>query len=136
MGATSIGFVHLLPNLVLFRLFGASLYTMRLTAVAFGVAAVPLMYWLVRRLAGCGPAVAATLLLISAPEQLFWSRNENANFIPIALLALLAVIAVKEVPLRGAEEPPRDEEPPRRDQPVGRRRPARPDNRFNSPAMR
>jgi hypothetical protein len=88
--ATSIGFIHLLPNVVFFKLFGASFYTMRLTSVLFGVAAIPLLYALVRRLAGVGPAVAATLLLIAAPEQLFWSRNENANFIPIAVLALVS----------------------------------------------
>jgi hypothetical protein len=32
---------------------------------------------------------------------------------PIALLALLAVIAIKEIPLRGAGQPPRPDGPPK-----------------------
>lgn len=83
------GIVHLLPQTVLLRLFGTSAYTVRLTATFWGVAAVPLFYWLVRRIAGVGPAVVSTVLFIAAPEQLFWSRSENGFFAPVAVVALI-----------------------------------------------
>src|SRR5262249_4212675 len=73
----------------LFRVFGTSVYTLRLAAVLYGVAAVPLCYWLARRLAGTFPAVVAALLLMTAPEQLFWSRTENTHFAPVAVAALV-----------------------------------------------
>jgi hypothetical protein len=87
--ANSTGIVHLLPKKLLFDLFGTSVYSLRLSAVIFGFAATPLLYWLVRRMAGVGPAVLGTVLLITAPEQLYWSRIENANFAPIAVLGLV-----------------------------------------------
>jgi len=83
------GMVHMATQMILFKLFGASIYTIRLGAVFWGVAAVPLLYWLVRRIAGVAPAVVATLLFLTAPEQLYWSRSENAFFAPIAALALI-----------------------------------------------
>ncbi len=85
------GIVHLLTHAVLFRLFGTSFYTVRLTAAFWGVAAVPLFYWLIRRIAGVGPAVVSTVLFIAAPEQLFWSRTENSFFAPVAVVALITV---------------------------------------------
>ena len=87
----STGVAHLLPQMALFQLFGTSVYTLRLAAVLYGVAAVPLCYWLTRRIAGTMPAVVATLLLIVAPEQLFWSRSENTHFAPVAVAALVTV---------------------------------------------
>jgi hypothetical protein len=83
------GAAHLLPQLAFLNMFGASVYALRLVAVLFGVTAVPLCYWLARRIAGTGPAVVATVLLIGAPEQLFWSRSENTFFEPIAVTALV-----------------------------------------------
>jgi hypothetical protein len=80
-----------LTQMGLFQLFGTSFYTLRLTAVLWGVAAVGLLYWLVRRLAGVAPAMVATLLFMAGPEQLFWSRTENTHFAAIAVLALIAV---------------------------------------------
>ena len=46
--------------------------------------AMPLMYWFGRRLGGVPPAIIAALFFITAPEQLFWARNENIHFAPIA----------------------------------------------------
>lgn len=89
--ANSGGIIHLLPKMFLFDLFGTSIYSLRLSGVLFGVAAVPLFYWLVRRLAGVGPALASTVLFITAPEQLSWTRTENTHFAPIACLALITV---------------------------------------------
>jgi hypothetical protein len=83
------GIVHLLTHAALFRLFGTSVYTVRLTSTFFGVAAVPLFYWLVRRIAGVGPAIVSTVLFIAAPEQLFWSRTEDSWYAPVAVVALI-----------------------------------------------
>jgi hypothetical protein len=85
----STGVAHLLPQMAFFHLFGTSVYALRLVAVLYGVTAVPLCYWLARRMAGTLPAVVATVLLIAAPEQLFWSRTEDTHFAPIAVAALV-----------------------------------------------
>jgi hypothetical protein len=89
--ANAAGIMHLLIQPVLFKLFGTSIYSLRLSAALWGVAAVPLFYWLVRRAAGAGAAIAGTVLFIVAPEQLFWSRTENTFFPPIAVVALVTV---------------------------------------------
>ncbi len=83
------GVLHLLTQMGLYPLFGTTFYTVRLAAVFWGVAAVPLFYWLVRRMAGVGPAILAGLFFVAAPEQLFWSRTENAFFAPATILALV-----------------------------------------------
>lgn len=89
--ATNPGAAHMLPQWALFNVFGTSLFTLRMAAVAWGVLSVPLMYWFVRRLAGPAPAVLAALLMATAPDQLFWSRSENGFFAPVPVLALLTV---------------------------------------------
>jgi hypothetical protein len=89
--STNPGAAHMLPQWALFQVFGASIFTLRMAAVLWGVAAVLLMYGLVRRLAGVTPAVVASLLLALAPDQLFWSRSENGFFSPVPALALATV---------------------------------------------
>lgn len=91
--STNPGAAHMLPQWAIFHLFGASVFTLRMAAVLWGVAAVLLMYWLVRRIAGVTPAVVASLLLALAPDQLFWSRSENGFFSPVPALALATVNA-------------------------------------------
>ena len=86
---TGNGVFHVLVHRVLYALFGTSVYAVRLTALFWGVAAIPLAWALARRLAGVWPAFAAGLLFATAPEQLFWSRSENAFFAPVAALALV-----------------------------------------------
>ncbi len=88
--ANNTGMMHQFPKMILFDMFGVSIYTLRLSGVLFGVAAIPLMYWLVRRIAGVGPAVVAALFIIAEPEQLFWSRTENTYFAPLATAALVS----------------------------------------------
>jgi hypothetical protein len=99
---THNGIIHLLPRKVLFDLFGTTVYTLRLSAVIFGFAATPLLYWLVRRVAGVGGAVVATVLLISAPEQLFWSRIEDTHIAAVAVLALLTAHVALWIVQRGS----------------------------------
>ena len=89
--STNPGAAHMLPQWAIFNVFGTSIFTLRMAAVLWGVAATLLMYALVRRLAGVGPAVLASLLFTTAPDQLFWSRSENGFFSPVAVLALLTV---------------------------------------------
>ena len=96
LGYLDYGFVQnnggsvqlLLPQLT-FRIFGTSIFTLRMTSVLWGIAAVPLMYTLGRRLGGVTAGVFASIFLITAPEQLFWSRNENLHFAPMAVCALV-----------------------------------------------
>ncbi len=88
---TNPGFAHMLPLWAIYRLFGASVFTLRMAAVLWGVAAVPMMYWVVRRLGGPKPALLAALFMATAPDQLFWSRSENGFFSPVPMLALVTV---------------------------------------------
>ena len=83
------GAVQFLPTQVIFRLFGTSVFTLRMAAVLWSIAAIPLMYTLGRRLGGVVTGVIASVLLITAPEQLFWARNENLHFAPMAVCALV-----------------------------------------------
>ena len=83
------GAVQLLPTQLIFRLFGTSIFTLRMTSVLWGIAAVPLMYTLGRRLGGVAAGVFASFFFITAPEQLFWARNENLHFAPMAVCALV-----------------------------------------------
>jgi hypothetical protein len=83
------GAVQLLPTQVIFRLFGTSVFTLRMTSVLWSIAAVPLMYALGRRIGGVTAGTLASIFLITAPEQLFWARNENLHFAPIAICALV-----------------------------------------------
>ena len=87
---TSNGLATPATNRLVFAALGVSLYATRVTALVWGLAAVPLFWGLVRRL--CGGALAtfgATLLFVCAPEQLFWSRSEVSVFSPVAALGLL-----------------------------------------------
>ncbi|MGD9762677.1 MAG: glycosyltransferase family 39 protein [Candidatus Binatia bacterium] len=88
---TNPGAAHILPQWAIFQLFGTSIFTLRMAPVLWGVAAVMLMYLLVRRVAGAAPALVAALFMATAPDQLFWSRSENSFFSPVAAMALLVV---------------------------------------------
>lgn len=87
---TSNGLVTPLTNRAVYALFGVSITAMRVTALLWGLLGVGLFWSLARRLLGgrWGPA-AATLLFVSAPEQLFWSRSEVSIFSPMAVVGLL-----------------------------------------------
>ena len=87
--STAPGFVHVPTQFASFLLFGTSIYSIRMAAMVWGVAAIPLLYWLVRRMAGVGPAMLATLLWVVAPEQIFWARTENTFFAPVGVCALI-----------------------------------------------
>lgn len=100
--ATNPGAAHMLPQWALFKLFGASVFTLRMAAVLWGLAAVLLMYWFVRRLAGVAPAILAALMLATAPDQLFWSRSENGFFSPVPVLALLTLHVCLWMAARGS----------------------------------
>ncbi len=79
--AVSIGCAHLFLQWLSFLLFEPSVFAIRATAVVFGVATVWALYWFMRQSAGRGAALTAALLAAVAPEQLWWSRNENSYFI-------------------------------------------------------
>jgi len=86
----SNGLVHFPIQLALYHVFGTSVFALRLTGVVFAAMLIPLFYWLVRRFAGTAAAAIATLLLVTAPEQLYWSRLESTAIGPIALLAVVS----------------------------------------------
>lgn len=85
----SPGLVHVLTQWGTYQVAGPSLFGVRVAAVLWGSAAVPLVYGFVRRSAGAAPALVAALFVASAPEQLFWSRLEDGGFVPVAVLALI-----------------------------------------------
>ena len=84
------GAVQFLPTQVIYHLFGTSIFTLRMAAVLWAIAAVPLMYTLGRRIGGIGAGLLCTFFFITAPEQLFWARNENLHFAPMAVCALVS----------------------------------------------
>ncbi len=87
---TSNGLATPATNRLVFAALGVSLYATRVTALVWGLAAVPLFWAFVRRLTGGTLApLGATLLLVCAPEQLFWSRSEVSVFAPVAAVGLL-----------------------------------------------
>jgi hypothetical protein len=86
---TAPGFVHIPTQLASFLLLGTSIYSIRMAAMVWGVAAIPLLYWFVRRMAGVWPAIVATALFVVAPEHIFWARTENTFFAPVAVCALI-----------------------------------------------
>ena len=86
---TGNGVFHVATHFVLYHLFGPSIFSIRLAALFWSVAAIPLLYWLVRRLAGMTAAFAATLLFLAAPEQLYWGRSEDTFFAPVMAVALV-----------------------------------------------
>jgi hypothetical protein len=91
LSGNSNGLMHLLPQMLSFRVLGTSIYSLRLVSVAFGVVAVPVFYLLLRRIAGPLVGLIGGALLVTAPDQLFWSRDENTMFIPLTVLAIVTV---------------------------------------------
>jgi hypothetical protein len=87
---TSNGLISPLTNRAVYAIFGVSITAMRVTALLWGLLGVGLFWTLARRLLGgrWGPA-AVTLLFVTAPEQLFWSRSEVSVFSPVAVIGLL-----------------------------------------------
>lgn len=83
------GFVHMLARAAVLHFTGPTVVGIRLAGVLCGTLAVPLCYALVRRLAGVFPAVLAALLLLTAPEQLIFSRSEATQFAPIPAASLI-----------------------------------------------
>jgi len=93
IGANTNGFAHLLPQWAIFQLLGTSVFSLRFVSVVCGLVCTALFYSLTRRLGGVYIAVVATLLFVTAPDQLFWSRQENTPFQFVTLLALIVASA-------------------------------------------
>lgn len=90
--ATNPGAAHQPLQYVVFKLFGTSIFTLRMAAVLWSTAGVLLMYLLVRRLAGPAPALVSATFMSLAADQLFWARSENGYFSPVPVLALGTVL--------------------------------------------
>ena len=83
---------HLLNTLFIklsTAVFGESEWSVRLPAVIFGVATVPVLYWLTRRSLGAWPAMAVTLLLAVSYHHVFFSQNAR-GYAAHLFLSLLA----------------------------------------------
>ncbi len=87
---SSIGIMHLVPQMVFYKWLGTSIYSLRLSAVAMGVLCIPLLYWLLRRLSTRRAALIGAVLMLTGPEQLWFSRDENTNFQAITILSLIS----------------------------------------------
>src|SRR5262249_11603383 len=83
------GAVHLLPAELIYRLCATSILDRGMTALLWSIPATPLMYTLARRIGGVTAGIFASIFLITAPEQLFWARNENVFFSGVAVCALV-----------------------------------------------
>lgn len=75
------------------RLAGDSDFALRFPSVAFGVAAIPLLYQLSRRLLGMRVALVAALLLAVNPLQVWYSQDARMypQMVALSLAALLAL---------------------------------------------
>ncbi len=91
--ANTNGIMHLLPQWVSFQVLGTSVFSLRFVSVACGLVCIALFYCIVRRVGGVSIAVVSTFLFVTAPEQLFWSRQENTPFQFVTLLALIVASA-------------------------------------------
>lgn len=83
------GFAHMLVRAAVQQFSGPSVIGIRLAGVLSGTLAVPLCYALVRRLAGVFPAALAAVLLLTAPEQLIFSRIEATQIGIVAVAPLI-----------------------------------------------
>ncbi len=86
------GFVHMLTRAASLKLVDSPILAIRYAAVFWGTLAVALSFALVRRLAGRFAACVAALLLLSAPEQLFWSRIEATQLGAVASATLITLL--------------------------------------------
>lgn len=87
------GVVHLLPQWATFSLLGTSAFALRFVSVVCGLVCATLFYRLMRRIGGRSVAVVATLFFVTAPDQLFWSRQENTPFQFVTLIVLIIASA-------------------------------------------
>ena len=69
---------HVLNTLLIqlsIHLFGESEWSVRLPAVMFGAATIPVLFWVTRQRLGDWPAVAVSLLLAVSYHHIFFSQN-------------------------------------------------------------
>lgn len=88
---------HLLNTLLLkgmIALFGEHAWSVRLPAVAFGVAGVPALYWCARLALSRRAALGAALLLAVSYHHLFFSQNARGYtaYLCLALLSTRALV--------------------------------------------
>jgi mannosyltransferase len=76
--------LYLVFTRVALELFGTAEWSARLAPALAGVLAIPVLYFLSRRLFGPAVALIATVLLALSPWHLFWSQN--ARFYTLLLL--------------------------------------------------
>ncbi|MGE5237122.1 MAG: glycosyltransferase family 39 protein [Acidobacteriota bacterium] len=77
---TPSGLVYHLLQYVAFRAFGSTVLAVRLVPALVGVAAVLLLYGLLRRLAGVGAAFTGAIFLSVSPLEVAWSRSDVYPF--------------------------------------------------------
>jgi len=91
------------------RLFGPKVFSVRLFSAVLGWLAVPLAWWLGKKLLGPLEATLAASMMALSPFQVYYSR-EAKGYILVNLLALLSVIVwlrlVRLLPSRRKNAPP------------------------------
>src|ERR1017187_7045137 len=120
---TSNGLATPATNRVMFAALGVSLYATRVTALVWGLAAVPLFWGLVRRL--CGGALAtfgATLLFVFAPARPLAGHaalcgrgvaRRALGALPVLLIGIAAWVASVSIAVAAAGGPRRFIDPAR-----------------------
>lgn len=71
-------------NKPVFLTLGETEWTARLLPVVFGIIAIPLIYWITKKLFGFPTAILAAILLALSPWHLYWSQN--ARFYTLFLI--------------------------------------------------
>lgn len=75
--------------------FGEQAWTLRLPALAFGVASIPLLYWLGATITSRAEALLATLLLTVSYHHVWFSQNARAYTMLLAITLLSTVLLVR-----------------------------------------
>lgn len=69
----------------------------RLPAATFGIAAIPVIYFVARKLVGAGPALASAALLAFSPTHVYYSRDARTYTMTILLVLLSSWFFVQAV---------------------------------------
>jgi hypothetical protein len=94
-----LGLTFYPPYAVASRLVGTTVLALRLAAAWVGVLSIPLLYLLVRRVAGAPTALTAAALLALDPLSLGWSRSDvhphGFTLWPVLLVCLATLAALR-----------------------------------------
>lgn len=82
----------ILTNLSI-KIFGISEWSARLPSALIGIASIPILYFLIKRMFGTGVASISVLLMSISPWHLFWSQNAR-YYMSLMVFSVAACMAL------------------------------------------